>query len=39
MTKISYVKQISEKNLKKMEDGLKEYEPSQGLHKDLCKQP
>jgi len=34
MTKISYVKQISEKNLRKMEDGLKEYELSHGIHVD-----
>ncbi|GEM_PF-6052565 len=34
MTKISYVNQISEKTLKKMEDGLKEYELSHGIHVD-----
>lgn len=34
MTKISYVKQISEKNLRKMEDRLKEYEKSHGIHVD-----
>ncbi|HVT63474.1 MAG TPA: GNAT family N-acetyltransferase, partial [Legionellaceae bacterium] len=33
-TKISFVKQLSEKTLKKMEDGLKEYELSHGIHVD-----
>lgn len=33
-TKISFVKQLSEKSLKKMEDGLKEYELSHGIHVD-----
>jgi GNAT superfamily N-acetyltransferase len=33
-TKISFVKKLSEKTLKKMEDGLKEYELSHGIHVD-----
>lgn len=34
MIKISFVKQLSEKNLRKMEEGLKEYELSHGIHVD-----